>query len=210
MADLAVNAVVERAAVIVQDTSHIRWPLSEKLGYVTDAVREICIYKPDACAKTVAHPLVAGVRQTLPADLFSLIDILSNSSGAVVRQTPRTQMDAIAPGWQTATASATVKHWMFDPQDQNQILVYPPQPAVSPGALVMTYAATPVEAVAGATLPIKDVWMPTVVNYVLFRMYSKDAEFAGNFQLAEAYYRAFSAQLMGRESAEAKVDPRTA
>lgn len=210
MADLPVNTVVNRASEIVQDTTHVRWPLAEKLGYITDAVREICLYKPDACAKTVTHPLAAGVRQTLPADCFALIAVLSNGNGEAVRPTARAQMDAIAPGWQTGAASATVRHWMFDPQDQNQILVYPPQPSVSPGSLVITYAAAPSEAIAGGSLTIKDVWLPVIVNYVLFRLYSKDAEYAGNAQLATAYYQAFNAQLVGRTSAEGAADPRSA
>ena len=139
MADLPVNTVVNRASEIVQDTTHVRWPLAEKLGYITDAVREICLYKPDACAKTVTHPLAAGVRQALPADCFALIAVLSNGNGEAVRPTARAQMDAIAPGWQTGTASATVRHWMFDPQDQNQILVYPPQPSVYFGRARVEY-----------------------------------------------------------------------
>ena len=119
MAVTQVNDVVTRASEIVQDTTHVRWPLAEKLGYITDAVREICLYKPDACAKTVTHTLAAGVRQALPADCFALIAVLSNGSGEAVLPTARAQMDAVAPGWQTGTASAVVKHWVFDPQDQN-------------------------------------------------------------------------------------------
>ena len=208
MAAVQVNDVVTRASEIVQDTTHVRWPLAEKLGYITDAVREICLYKPDALAKTATLSLVPGVRQPLPADCVALVDVLSNGDGTSVRPTSRAQMDAVAPGWQTGTASAVVKHWMFDPQDQNQILVYPPQPSVSPGSLVITYAAAPTEAVAGGTLTIKDVWLPVIVNYVLFRLYSKDADYAGNANLATAYYQAFNAQLVGRGNAEGAADPR--
>lgn len=208
MAAIQVDSAVERASVIVQDTTHVRWSLSEKLQYITDAVREICLYKPDALAKTATLNLVPGVRQPLPADCVALVDVLSNGDGTSVRPTSRVQMDAIAPGWQKSSPSATVKHWMFDPQDQNQILVYPPQPSVSPGSLVITYAAAPIEAAAGATLPLKDVWMPVIVNYLLFRIYSKDAEYAGNGQLATAYYQAFNASLVGRGAAEDKTDPR--
>lgn len=210
MAAIQVDSAVERASVIVQDTTHVRWSLSEKLQYITDAVREICLYKPDALAKTATLNLVPGVRQPLPADCVALVDVLSNGDGTAVRPTSRVQMDAIAPGWQKDDPSAVVKHWMFDPQDQNQILVYPPQPSVSPGSLVITYAAAPSEAIAGGSLTIKDVWLPVIVNYVLFRLYSKDAEYAGNAQLATAYYQAFNAQLVGRTSAEGATDPRSA
>lgn len=208
MADLPVNSVIERASAIVQDTTHVRWPLSEKLQYVTDAVREICIFKPDALAKTATLSLVPGVRQALPADCATLVDVLSNGDGTAVRPTSRAQMDAIAPGWQKSSPSATVKHWMFDPQDQSQILVYPAQPNPATGSLVITYAAAPAEAASGSTLPLKDVWMPVIVNYLLFRIYSKDAEYAGNGQLATAYYQAFNASLVGRGAAEDKTDPR--
>ena len=37
-----------------------------------------------------------------------------------------------------------------------------------------------------------------------------DAEYAGNSQLATAYYQAFNASLAGRGAAEDKTDPRKA
>ena len=48
--------------------------------------------------------------------------------------------------------------------------------------------------------------VPAIVNYALYRCYSKDAEYAANAQLAAAYYQAFNAQMVGRTNAEMGSD----
>ncbi len=212
MAAIKVNDVVTRVGQLLQDTTHIRWPLAEKLQYITDAVREVCSYKPDACVKTSVVNLVAGTKQGIPADGTILIDIVRNmgvggaTPGTAPRAVTREILDAQLPGWHASTASAEVKHYTFDPQNQRVFYVYPPQPAVSPGSLELVYAAEPAEAVEGGSLGLDSTWLPAIVNYALYRCYSKDAEYAANTNLAAAYYQAFNAQMVGRTNAEMGAD----
>ena len=105
MASIQVNDVVSRVGQLLQDVTHIRWPLVEKLQYITDAVREVCFYKPDACAKTAVANLVAGTKQAIPAEGTTLIDIVRNMGvgGATPGVAPRAVtceiLDAQIPNW---------------------------------------------------------------------------------------------------------------
>lgn len=214
MAAVQVNDVVLRVGQLLQDTTHIRWPLAEKLQYITDAAREVCFFKPDACAKTSVVNLVAGTKQDIPADGTTLIDIVRNmgvggaTAGTAPRAVTREILDAQLPGWHASTASAEVKHYTFDPQNQKVFYVYPPQPSSGMGSLEVVYSAEPANAAENGTLDLDSTWVPAIINYALYRCYSKDAEFAGNGQLATAYYQAFNASLVGRGAAEDKTDPR--
>jgi len=212
MAAVQVNDVVLRVGQLLQDTTHIRWPLAEKLQYITDAVREVCFYKPDACVKTAVVNLVAGTKQGLPAEGTTLIDIVRNmgvggaTPGAAPRAVTRDILDAQMPGWHASTPAAEVKHYVFDPQNQRVFYVYPPQPATGQGSLELVYSAEPANATENGTLDLDGTWLPAIVNYALYRCYSKDAEYAANANLAAAYYQAFNAQMVGRTNAEMATD----
>ncbi len=214
MAAIQVNDVVTRVAQLLQDATHIRWPLAEKLQYITDAAREVCFFKPDACVKTSVVSLVAGTKQGIPADGTTLIDIVRNmgvggaTPGSAPRAVTREILDAQMPNWHASTPGAEVKHYTFDPQNQKVFYVYPPQPSSGTGSLEVVYAAEPTEAVEGGSLGLDSTWVPAVVNYTLYRCHSKDAEYAANANLAVAYYQAFNAQLVGRGNAEGAADPR--
>ena len=207
MGALTTTQITQRVSVLLQDVAHVRWPIAEQLSYLTDGVRELCVLKPDACAKTATLSLVAGTRQTLPDDGVSLIDVIRNTVGdkRAPRRAYRELLDAYDPLWHASTPAQVVQHYTFDAQNQRVLHVYPPNTGT--GALEIVYAAAPAELAEGDSLGVSDVWVPTLVNYVLYRCYSKDAEYAGNATLAAAYYTAFSNQLAGKTGAETAVDP---
>ena len=212
MAAIQVNDVVTRVGQLLQDTAHIRWPLAEKLQYITDAAREVCFFKPDACVKTSVVNLVAGTKQGIPADGTTLIDIVRNmgvggaTAGTAPRAVTREILDAQIPNWHASTPGAEVKHYTFDPQNQRVFYVYPPQPAAGQGSLELAYSAEPSNATENGTLDLDGIWVPAIVNYALYRCYSKDAEYAANANLAVAYYQAFNAQMTARTAAEQAAD----
>lgn len=64
--------VTGRAASIIFDETHVRWPEPELLKHVNDGQREICSIRPDSCAVTQNISLVAGVKQDLPGTAIRL------------------------------------------------------------------------------------------------------------------------------------------
>lgn len=208
MGVLAVSVVIDRTNILLKDPTGVRWTPEERAAWASDCQREVATYKPDALAKTASITLVPGTRQTLPADATGLIDIPRNTaSGRAPRIVARNLLDAHNPTWQQDRALAEVRHYTYDPVDARVFHVWPPQPATGMGALDVIYAAAPVSVGPAGDLVLDDTWLPIVINYVMFRAWSKDAEDAANAGLATTYYQAFMAQLAAKAGAETMQDP---
>jgi hypothetical protein len=202
------GALIDRTAIILQDATNVRWPRTELLIWLNDGQREIALHKPNAYIKNVPTALALGSKQTLPADAISLIDIPRNVNGPAVRVVSREILDAQSPGWHTLTPAAAIKHYMYSPLDPKTYYVYPPA-TVTPAAISvdLVYAASPTDVLEGAPILIDDVYATALVNYILYRAYSKDAEYAANAALASGYYGQFMTLLGAKVAAETATAP---
>lgn len=214
MATITVSAVLTRCAVLLQDPTNIRWPQAELLDWLNDGQREIALYKPNAFVKNLSRPLTAGTKQALPADGVSLVDVVRNmgtngtTPGAAVRAVAREILDSQTPNWHAATPATAIKHFVYSVLDPKNFYVYPPSDGT--GQVEVIYAAAPADATLVGTITLDDIFVTALVNYVLYRAYSKDAEFAANASAAAAYYQAFQGNLAGKAGAEASSNPNAA
>lgn len=214
--------IVHRAAETLQDLTSIRWPAAELVRYLNDAQREIGLARPDAIYGTnSAYALAVGATQTLPSNATKLITVRSNGNGGpAIRLTSMEILDAQIPTWRSLTPKATVVHYMYDERNPRQFFVYPP--AASGASVDLSYGQNPVditEPADGSTwanvdnvtpLSVIDQFANVIVDYVLYRAYSKDAEYAQNAALATAYYQAFASALGIERVATTAVSPKTA
>lgn len=196
--------LLSRIEDILQDTTSVRWPEAELLRYINDAQREIVNYRPESSAKTDNVQLVAGTKQTLPADGLRLIKVTRNmsdtSGGATGKRAVRiVNVDILntqEPDWNDPNVSGdaahgtVVKHYIFDEDDPKNYYVYP---GVSGNAyLEIVYSKIPTDlSSASSNLDIDDVYGNAVIDYVLFRAYQKDSEYAGNAQRSQVHYQLF-------------------
>lgn len=213
------RSIVERAHVQLQDADGIRWPAYELVAWINDAQRAYLVQRPDQKCTTQAVGLVAGFRQTIPATAMVLMDIPNNSTGAMRRITKvdMTTLDATLPAWRSSTPSAQVTHFMHDLREPRVFQVYPP--AAVTAQVDMTYGLYPVD------VPVPDMGLPAstvtgnldlpdhaaeaVLNFVLHKAYSKDAEFGGNSQLAAGYLALFNAAVGSQLQTTGTVAPQT-
>lgn len=201
---ITAQSIVHRVVDILQDTTSVRWPVSELVRYLNDGQREVVLYRPDATIKSATVECVAGAKQTLPTDGAKLIDVIRNSASAgtnkAVRMVAREVLDAQIPNWYGLTGELDVVHFTYDPRDPKTFFVYPP--ALTTTRVDITYSAFPTdvsEPAAGSTyddvsgnLDLPDIYGNVVTDYILYRAYSKDSEYAGNAQRAQAHYGAFA------------------
>jgi hypothetical protein len=192
---LSASDVLTRAADIIQDQTNVRWPQDELLRYLNDARREIAIARPDLYATTSTVTLTSGgTRYSLPADGVRLIDVTRNMpsgvAGKAIRIVEREILDAQKPDWHTETASAIVKHFMYDERNPRQYYVYPP--ATAGHQIEIVYGQTPTDiSVLSTSLSQEDIYTGAIVDYVCYRAFSKDSEYAGNSARAQAHYQQF-------------------
>lgn len=185
MGTILASDIIGKVQVILQDTTGIRWPATELLGWVSDGQREICALRPSVGAITGNISLVAGTRQSLPAGASSLVSVMRNmGAGGVtpsngIRLVPQGILDSQVPLWHGSTPTSPVKHYIYDQRAPRQFYVYPP--AVTPWYVEAIYLQSPVDIASVATaITIDDLYAGPLKDYTLFRAYSKDMELIGN------------------------------
>jgi hypothetical protein len=212
----AAQSIILRAQTTLQDVSGVRWPADELVRYLNDGQREIVRLRPDQKAASVTMSLVEGYRQTISPDHAALIDVPANASGRFKRITKvdLALLDSVEPTWRSKPAASEIVHFCHDLREPRVFYVYPPaQSGLAVEAVVSVYP-TDVAAPNGATfasvsgdIDLPDQWADALLNYVLFRAYSKDAEFGGNAALSAAYLQRAQAILGVELQSSAVVAP---
>ena len=211
MAVTTIGEIYTRVGTILQDTSNVRWPKTELEDWINDAYKEIVLHRPDANSETASVTLSQGSRQKLSSTEINLpsalrvIDVIRNVAGTsnseAIRLIDRMVLDDQVPGWHAVSDSINVKHWMFDRRAPKEFLVYPPapDPASTPAEVELLYAYVPTGHDGDAentTIKLDDIYANIIVDYVLYRAYSKDVEYAGDANMAAARYQAFTNALV--------------
>lgn len=196
------NDVISRARILLNDQDGTRWLDSELVSWINDAQKLIAMTRPDASVSNTSVTLVAGTKQSLPASGFRLLDVIRNISatgagGRAIRIVDREVLDSQDPFWHTSTESGTIKHFVYDNRDPKTYYVYPA--AISGTKIEIMFSVSPTEVVydgtnattiaasLNTTLTVSDIYLEAVLNYSMYRAYSKDAEFSQNPQLAAGY-----------------------
>lgn len=221
------SSIIRRATDVILDNTSVRWPAGELVRWLNDAQREVVLLRPDAINKTATATLAVGTRQHLdsmalnpvPAKLIEITrNMATTSTKKAVSLVPRKILDAQTPGWHAIPGTVDILHYMFDPRDPKTFYVYPP--ALATAQLEIMYSAVPTEiaepadgalygaVVGNITLP--DIYANALLDYVLYRAYSKDSEFAGNAARAQSHYAAFVASLTAEIQATLAVQPQIA
>ena len=210
MPTILASTQIAKAQILSQDTTAIRWAMSEWLGWLNDGQREIAIIRPSAYSKIANVPLVAGTRQTLPADAVAFVEFMRNMGvgGAVpgqsARPVTRRLMDSQTPNWHSQTQSAVVQHYIFEPLSPKTFYVYPP--SLGTTQVEVLYEASPPDvATVSSVISLDDVYANALLDYLMYRAYSKDSEFIGNAERAVLYRKAFETSLGLKSQADAAV-----
>jgi len=218
---LEAKSIIKRCIDILQDSTSVRWPTEELVRYLNDGQREVALYRPDALVRNITASLVAGTRQTLPGtDGSKLIEIIRNNttnSKKSMRLVNREILDAQTPGWHDITGQQELLHYMYDPRDPTVYYVYPP--ALTTSKVDLVYSVYPQdidEPIAGSlysavsgTLDVPDIYGNIIQDYIMYRAYTKDSEYAGNAQRAQAHYGAFANAIGLEISATIQVGPKS-
>lgn len=204
---ISAQSIIRRVVETLQDPTSIRWPVPELVRYLNDGQREIKLHRPDTVRQTGDIALVAGSRQTLPANADKLIEIWHNkASKRAVQMVDRRILDDQTPGWHALPGSADILHYTYDPRVPTEFFVYPP--ALGGNTLVGAFSVNPTDITEPADgslytavigdIQIIDSLANALQQYILARSFMKDSEYAGNAARAQAHYQMF-ADAMGIE-----------
>jgi len=222
MATIKVIDVVKRVEDLLQD-KNVRWPRLELQNWINESYLQIVLLRPDANSKTGTLTCAVGTRQTLATGFptaLRLLDIVRNlattSSKKVVRLISRSVLDDQRPSWHTETGTVNVQNYTFDPRQPKDFFVYPPALvttqvevvyADSPGAHALTEAQLDPTGSSTVLINLDDTYLSSIIDWGLYRAYSKDAEYAANAQRAIAHNGAFITGLNGKTQSDVASAP---
>jgi hypothetical protein len=208
---IKVANLIYRAGVLLQDEDHVRWTEAELIDWINEGTIALVRLKPAANARRAVFGLEPGSLQSLDGNVVQLIDIVHNVSGEnnvpgrAIRKTERHLLDSTNPNWHNMTPSTTVRHYTYDDRLPTHFYVYPP--AASGARVEIVTALLPEDAVnSDDNLSVNLEYADTILNYIVYRCYSKDSEYA-NAGMATAYYQAYIASMGSGESGEQTSTP---
>lgn len=221
----------EKAGILLNDTGEFstrRWPLAELCGWLNDGIAAIILQKPSASSKTVQLPLVRGTLQSIPDEYVSILRPVRNVRAASSDRTPRRtitvvpeeQISLLNPAWHdeySVRYAQQVKHVIFDEVNPRAFYVYPGNDGT--GSIEVVLCAEPAKITATdptkpedlasyeIELPLDDIYFGVLLDYVIYRARSKDAQESGSAQRAALHYQQFANALGIRINVEANTSP---
>ena len=216
MATVKIVSLISRAATLVQDTTGTRWPKAELLNWYNDAVLAVVGLRPDAHVRNESFPCEAGTKQTIPVTGLKLINVRRNLGGnkSVIRKIPEQQLNDQVPDWHDPANSGTfAMHYVYDDRDPKTFYLYPGVPAAHPIEIV--YSVAPAAAVIAnfdtdtQVIALDDIYANPILDFMLYRAYSKDANYTANAGRAQMHYQAFAEALGAKTQADMGVSPNT-
>lgn len=212
MSIITAQSIIDKASTLLLDIGNTRWTRAELLGWINDAQRQIVLLQPNATNKVSTLRLAAGTRQSIPSDGWTLLGVIrymgtdGTRAGRAVRLVSQQVMDAYNPNWHAATPSVVPQSYIFDQQDQTVFYVYPPN--TGNGYVQINYSPEPVDLTSESqTIGVRDIFQTAILDYVLYRACSKDAEYAPGLALASGYLQTFMATMGIKSETEVKNSP---
>lgn len=213
--------VMTRASTILQDAGAIRWTPPELRDWLNESLRAIVAIKPNAKSGNVVLTLAAGTKQDLPEQYTILSRVIrnvgqapGNAPGNSVRVlASREILDSQIPNWHALTAVPEVSYVWTDLMALRDFWVAPPNNGS--GRVEATVGMIPTD-VPAPTNPLNissyttdvdlpDIYQPIILDFILFRAFSKDSDAPDAAQRSMAHLQLASQALNALGTGQAAV-----
>ena len=205
--------IADAAARLLLDEANLRYAEADLLKWINLGQNALVELKPNALVTTGLFTLAAGTKQTLSAGDLVLVDVIRNmgadgaTPGAAVTIVERSRLDTILPTWHAATPVKSIKHCMVDARTPKVFYCSPPADGTTKIEIAKGITPTPLASLAAA-LQLDDIYEGALLDYVLHRAYSLDAENPANLSRAQTHYQSFVTALGGKIQGESAVSAR--
>lgn len=192
-------------AAQLYDTDYVDWTEAELVFWLRECLRAMAEIRSDLFTVFREIELSPGAEQAKPEDVTRLTRIFGvredgDDRFRAVSVFDAGAMGAIEPNWMSAPPGPA-RQYAFG-ADRDVFWVYPPQmdpPGVAQAECVVLPEVPEPDSpgFADYLLPIDARYQRALVDYVLYRAYSKDADVAARDGRAAAHHQAFTAALGG-------------
>lgn len=202
-----VQSIIDRCVFVTKDTSYARFTLEEMVAYVNDAITLMSSMAPRCASQYVLLTLAAGSRQSLrtidPAKRWvRLLELVCNGAdGTTIRQVARPILDNAFRTWRGTDRAIEVEEFAMDEREVFSFDVFPPVVAGTTVLALAAVAPPPVED-EDSDFPLADGFDIPAVDYVLYRLFCKDANDQSYMARSTGHLQAFNLA-MGVETKDA-------
>ena len=208
---MLISELLSMINFMLNDASNITYPEASLISAINHGCRMTALVRPDVSSVIEQVTLAEGVRQILPDGRLRLMDacyLLDDSDVPVspIEMVLRSDLDRLDPGWIAQSASSEVTEVMVDERTPRVFWVNPP--AVS-GTRIQLSMATMPDTIMGKDdeFPLTDKYVPPVMEWVLYLMFSRDSQNPTNLQRSIDHRSQFYQQLQVKTQAEMAVSP---
>jgi len=203
--------IINRCRITLYDIGKKNWTDDELLTWLNAGQLAIVQRRPDAKTYNGDFLCDANCRQSLPNDGVRLIRVNRNVGSSAVRMIDRMTLDDIDPDWQETTGT-DVEFYAFSDKEPRIFWVYP---TPSEGHLLdVSYSLVPATISIvnfendTQKLGIDDTFADALMDYMLFRAFSKDSEFADSAQRAANHWQAYDTFLQWKSQSDSAIGPK--
>lgn len=204
--------ILDRVSMQLNDAGRVRWSERMLLNYLTDAMRQTVLQRPDASATVVVMELEAGKqRQRIPQGMVTLLKVVRNmgddgeTPGRPVTMTTREAMDGaayLASPWE----HCEVRQYAFVQHTPEYFWVYP---TPSQGVYVELECAADVDELRSLKdeLPLSQIWAEPLREYVLYRAFSLNGTSPQDRARASEHLQQYYMAIGNQQTARIVGDP---
>lgn len=200
-----------------QTQEYAHWSQADLLSYAVEGLAVLVSLRPDAFVTVEEIELTAGSRQTIPDEYDALVGIVAglNESGSEAGPVVATDdtFAHLAPSQcgpdsgdcGTNGEPVVVKSYSVFQQSQRHFTVSPPVPAGKTAKVMARLVkAPPCQLAASDCLPVALKFHPALVDWIVYRAFSKDIESAFALEASARHYRWFFETLEAQRIGEAR------
>lgn len=210
MPSVKIVDILKQVRDTLYDVNRDGWTNEELLGWYNAATIAIASRRPDACFSRELFLCDGSAVQQLPSGSIRMVRVDNNEGGDAVRFRDRDTLDRDFPSWMNDEGDE-VEYFTMDDRYPTIFYVYPKVPAGH--QINIVFVKRPAEAQINdfetdeAVIGIEDSYRDAIFDYVCFRAYSKDAEFADSAQRAGLHFNAFNAAMGEKTKVDAGLTP---
>lgn len=204
--------ILDRVSEQLNDVDRVRWTEKMLLHYLTDAMRQTVLHRPDAAAVVkVVHLTPGQSRQEIPEGTVMLLKAVRNTNaggtkfGRPLTLTTREAMDACWPIAADAYSNE-IFQYAFVQQTPQYYWVYPMPGNNAHLELECSADIADVESL-DEVLALANVWAEPLREYVLYRAFSVNAASQTDGARAQSHLQQFYLLLDNQKAARLLGNP---
>lgn len=207
--------LIAQVVADLHDSGNVRWEIADLLRFLTDAMCQTVLLRPDAAAVTRSVRLQAGNSlQSIPGDGCRFLGVVRNmgsdglSPGLPVTLVDRADLDASGYNWHVGGGATAIDHYVFDDAVPKSFYVTP-----VPGENVhveLNYALIP-EPVQdeNAELLLDRTWVEPLREYMMFRAYARNDASSADMAKSERHLSRYFLSLGEEAKSKLAFSPNT-